>query len=86
MSLFMQQAVPDYKDQLDWLAHRVAFNRERGGFHYPSDTRCGKHLAEGCLKLIADKCPTIVKLFKEAGDEWKASITPPTNDSPPTIP
>ena len=42
-----------YVPALEWLAERVAFNRERGGFHYRSDSRAGKHLATECLKFLA---------------------------------
>jgi membrane-associated phospholipid phosphatase len=86
MSLFLEKAVPAYKKELYWLAERVAFNRERAGVHYPSDTEAGKALAEACLELIKADCRNIRKLFAEAADEWTRSITPPTNDAPPKIP
>jgi membrane-associated phospholipid phosphatase len=35
-----------YQKQLEWLATRVAENRERAGIHYPSDTIGGRHLAQ----------------------------------------
>ncbi len=41
------QALEDYKgNELDWLARRVAMNRERAGLHYASDSAAGKLLAE----------------------------------------
>jgi hypothetical protein len=34
-----------YRYQLNWLAKRIAVNRERAGLHYPSDTEGGRFLA-----------------------------------------
>jgi len=86
MSLFLQEVLPDYKKELYWLATRVAFNRERAGVHYPSDTAAGKFIAEACTTMIKAHCPEIVKLFKEAKDEWTLSITAPTNEPFPGFP
>jgi hypothetical protein len=79
LSLFLKEVVPDYKDELDWLARRVAFNRERLGVHYPSDTAAGEFIARACTTMIKNGCPDIVRLFGEAATEWTQSITPPTN-------
>lgn len=54
MTLCLKAALPaaplaSHGPALDWLAERVAFNRERGGFHYASDSLAGKYLAEQCL-------------------------------------
>ena len=37
--------------ELDWLAKRVAINRERAGIHYPSDTKGGE-LAAGNIFAV----------------------------------
>jgi hypothetical protein len=97
LSLFLEQtqkmqpaqAAPGYYEkQLYWLAERVAFNRERAGVHYPSDTAAGKVIAEECMAMIMhnNDCPDIQQLFIDARDEWTASITPPTNDPLPGFP
>jgi hypothetical protein len=41
-----------YTRQLEWLAHRVAVNRERAGVHYPSDSRAGRHIARNLFPLL----------------------------------
>ena len=41
-----------YEPYLDKLAERVALNRERGGFHYASDSLGGRSIAEGCTAII----------------------------------
>ena len=54
------------------LAERVAFNRERAGLHYKSDSMAGKALAEHCLSLIKGPggCPRILQLIADAQGEW----------------
>jgi hypothetical protein len=88
MSLFLAEVLPDYKNELDWLARRVAFNRERAGVHYPSDTAAGEFIAKACVDLIKtpNRCPNITNLFVEAKDEWTLSITPTTNEPFPGFP
>ena len=70
LSLFLAEAAPYYRDDLYWLAERVALNRERAGVHYPSDTAAGKFIAEQCLATIKAKCADIPTLFGEAYLEW----------------
>jgi hypothetical protein len=38
--------------ELDWLADRVAKNRERAGLHYPSDSVAGQKLAKEVAKQL----------------------------------
>jgi acid phosphatase (class A) len=87
LSLFLAEVVPAYKNELDWLAKRVAFNRERAGVHYPSDTAAGEFIARACTAMIKqpNRCPDIMTLFAEAKAEWNLSITPPTNEPFPNI-
>jgi len=72
MSLFLEEVAPAYTYELEWLAERVALNRERAGVHYRSDTEAGKFIAEKCkAKIMA--LPTgskIKELFEEAKKEW----------------
>ncbi len=80
MSLFLARVTPQdaagqsiFKSHLDWLATRVAFNRERGGFHYRSDSQAGEVIARRCYEIANDatRCPKIVALFDEArAEEW----------------
>jgi hypothetical protein len=46
----MLQRIPEiaakFGTELDWLADRIARNRERAGMHYRSDSVAGKALAE----------------------------------------
>jgi acid phosphatase (class A) len=70
LSLFLTEVAPAYKDQLYWLAERVALNRERLGVHYPSDSAAGKVIAEECLATIKAKCHDIPVLFADAYNEW----------------
>jgi len=86
LSKFLARVSPDYTDQLDWLADRVALNRERAGVHYPSDTAGGKHIAYACMVMIDDYCDDIKDLFYKAKKEWTASITYDTSDTLPRFP
>jgi membrane-associated phospholipid phosphatase len=71
-------SVSPYKDALSWLARRLSYNRERGGFHYRSDTDAGEWLAQRMFdRLIAladgptpKAAPVIARIFKEARAEW----------------
>ncbi|TYO67235.1 phosphatase PAP2 family protein [Bradyrhizobium hipponense] len=90
LSLFLAEVLPDYSNELNWLATRVAFNRERAGVHYPSDTAAGEFIARACRNMIKtpNQCPDIIKLFGEAKAEWDLSIssTPPTSEPFPGFP
>lgn len=44
---------PGYEAELEWIAERVAVNRERAGLHYPSDTSAGKDIAEIIFQVMA---------------------------------
>jgi hypothetical protein len=71
MSLCLGTAAPNYSSDLDWLASRVAKNRERAGLHYPSDSAAGQQLAEGAFaKLNSSQCPTFAQLMTAAKAEW----------------
>jgi hypothetical protein len=66
---------------LDALAARIARNREIGGFHYRSDSKAGRRLAEGIFSFIeanrASTAPNIVKItgyaaiVGQAQQEWQ---------------
>jgi len=58
-----------HRDALEWLSGRVAFNRERGGFHYASDSKGGKYLADECLKLLKPGT-NFTTLVNAAKAEW----------------
>jgi hypothetical protein len=84
LSLLLEKTTPCYKDELYWLAERVALNRERLGVHYPSDTAAGKFIAQKCVESIkAANCPEITDLLKKARSEWDpppvASYSPPAS-------
>jgi hypothetical protein len=73
MTFTLSVVAPEYKDQLEWLAERVALNRERAGLHYASDSRAGKFLAQECFnRMYSTKCPTIKTLIDDATLQWKA--------------
>ena len=58
----------EYHGEIDWLAGRIALNRERAGFHYGSDSDFGRFLATKCLdKWLAAACP----IFKDIRDNAK---------------
>jgi hypothetical protein len=46
-----------YHYQLNWLAERIAVNRERAGLHYPSDTAGGRFLARHLFDEFLAKWP-----------------------------
>jgi membrane-associated phospholipid phosphatase len=46
-----------YRHQLNWLAERIAVNRERAGLHYPSDTAGGRFLARHLIDDFLAKWP-----------------------------
>jgi hypothetical protein len=60
--------------ELQWLADRIAKNRERLGVHYPSDSQAGAMLAEW---LVADLVGGTVTsgvfddVLAHAKDEWQ---------------
>ena len=62
-----------YVTQLDWLAYRVAVNRERAGVHYPSDSEAGRCIAEQLFALLTMDTPT-TQIFRDtlkaASLEW----------------
>jgi membrane-associated phospholipid phosphatase len=74
-----------YQTQLEWLAERVAINRERAGIHYRSDSIAGKHLAQIVFKWMYDigkppipsigsdepsKAPILSAMIEAARKEW----------------
>ncbi|WP_158626785.1 phosphatase PAP2 family protein [Bradyrhizobium sp. RP6] len=79
MSLFLEEVACSYKCELEWLADRVAVNRERAGVHYRSDTEAGKFIAEKCkAKIMALPVSSKTKmLFEAAKTEWKPVTTAP---------
>jgi hypothetical protein len=63
-----------YKEQLEWLADRVAVNRERAGFHYRSDSLGGAFIAgeifNNYLMNNLSACPTFEATYYAAKAEW----------------
>jgi hypothetical protein len=64
-----------FKEQLKWLAKRVATNRERAGLHYPSDSLAGRYLAQQIfdtmLKVNHNNLYTIFyRALQDAKAEW----------------
>jgi membrane-associated phospholipid phosphatase len=79
LSIALKAATPKvagtsiYADQLDWLAQRVAVNRERAGLHYPSDSEAGKVLATELFAnylSVQARCPTFHTTLTQAQAEW----------------
>jgi hypothetical protein len=58
-----------------WLAGRLARNRERLGFHYPSDGGAGRHIAikiwESVFDLKTIRLPTLERAVHRAAAEWQ---------------
>jgi len=66
-----------YRDQLYWLAERIAVNRERAGLHYPSDTAGGRFLARHLFDDFLSQWPQpagapsrFTQLLTAAQGEW----------------
>ena len=70
-----------YAYHLDWICQRISYNRERGGFHYRSDTKGGWIMADACFVEVqrlrvaktaagSDACPYMTEIFQEAAKEW----------------
>jgi hypothetical protein len=71
ISRCLKYVAPDYWPQLKWLAKRVALNRERAGFHYPSDSQGGRHLAKELFSfLITTQPPRFWQTLQDAAAEW----------------
>jgi hypothetical protein len=76
MTLCLRAALPaaplaSHGPALDWLAGRVALNRERGGFHYRSDSDAGLFLAQECFnRLNLATNPRFTALLAAARGEW----------------
>jgi hypothetical protein len=72
-------AASRYKEQLKWLAKRVAANRERAGLHYPSDSAGGRYLAVRIFDILKNENNTAYTIFQTALDHAKAEwgIAPP---------
>jgi hypothetical protein len=51
------------------MAQRIARNREVLGLHYPSDSACGKKLAEESFKILM-QCQSVRDIIHEAKQEW----------------
>jgi hypothetical protein len=70
------QAQSDHAPMIEWLSKRVAYNRERGGFHYRSDTQAGFEMADKCFNAIqtllqaANPPPRLQEMFNSARGEW----------------
>lgn len=69
-------AASPYAEHLEWSCRRISHNRERGGFHYRSDTHGGWVMADACFgeieALLADPAnnPRLDEIFTEAAAEW----------------
>jgi membrane-associated phospholipid phosphatase len=66
-----------YQYQLNWLAERIAVNRERAGLHYPSDTAGGRFLARHLFDDYLSQWPQsggapsrFTQLLTAAQAEW----------------
>ena len=73
ITLLLNYVAPDYQVQLNWLAERVAVNRERAGLHYPSDTLGGQHLANEVFQLLVNSLPANSRfrtMLDDARQEW----------------
>ncbi len=73
ITLLLNYVAPDYQVQLNWLAERVAVNRERAGLHYPSDTLGGQHLANEVFQLLGNSLPANSRfrtMLDDARQEW----------------
>jgi hypothetical protein len=62
-----------------WLAQRLAKNRERIGVHYPSDSSCSRHLAQGVWDALLHRknsaspsieCDSLKTIIGRASAEW----------------
>jgi acid phosphatase (class A) len=67
MGRVMADVRPDARAEIMAMAHRIGFNREVAGVHYPSDTAAGQKLADQVFELIKQQ-----KLFGEVLAEAKA--------------
>ncbi|WP_439580593.1 hypothetical protein [Elioraea sp.] len=67
--------VSPYRDQLFWLARRITLNRERGGFHYRSDSDAGECLAQKVFKRLT--------ALKSSGANRPDPADPPNPDPEP---
>jgi hypothetical protein len=58
-----------------WLADRIARNRERLGFHYPSDSQAGRYIAikiwESVFHSETIAVPTLKRALYRAEAEWR---------------
>jgi hypothetical protein len=67
-----------YGNELQWLADRVAKNRERAGLHYASDSACGKLIGQAIANaLIAGgiACPSLNGGGLQGGtDLWTLAV------------
>lgn len=73
-------AASPYGTHLDWLCQRISYNRQRGGFHYESDTQGGWMMAEACFLEIQNlraamaganpANPYLEEIFRRAIGEW----------------
>jgi membrane-associated phospholipid phosphatase len=59
-----------FRKPLEWLATRVAENREFMGLHFPSDTAFGKTLAQRTSELLIADVPSFQQLLARARQEW----------------
>jgi hypothetical protein len=56
-----------FADELDWLAKRIAMNRERAGVHYESDSIAGEALAKYVASHVLAPCLAVVTALLGAG-------------------
>jgi hypothetical protein len=61
-----------YHEQLEWLADRVAVNRERAGLHYPSDSTGAKFIAGRVFALLKANANNLYNSFAQALQDAKA--------------
>jgi len=79
LTTYLLIEIPEVKaamgTELDWLAYRVAKNRERAGLHYPSDGAAGQLLAwaieQELMTNTAANYPKLNDILTAAKVEWQ---------------
>ena len=67
----VQGGGPVWNPILQSMSQRIARNREIAGFHFPTDSIGGFHLARQCFEKLKT-CTLFNELVAEAVKEWPA--------------